>query len=328
MSDFKFACPNCGQHVVCDTSNAGMQIACPICQTLLTVPQPPPTAAAPAAPPTPGRLTINKTAHQSHASAPPPGAANTPAKPAWGTKPTRVPVRPKKKSPLVPIGIVCGVLAVLAIVWFAIVSPYLQKKAEQKKEAAEAAQRQHEQEEKAKREAAERKKASWKLDLTNARFPERPASGKLHGTDFTVQNAIFQSGMLVLLQTNTFPGQFIISVPLKGNETLAGKSFDIAATSTNSTQPRIVASWKDLVETKPGVETYSKGYAMKLQFGSATDGGKLTGKIYLCLPDTQQSFVAGDFSIGPKNPVAVPAGGVRGTAAPPPSNPRMPLPHY
>lgn len=327
MSDFKFACPSCGQHVVCDTSNAGMQIACPICQTLLTVPQPPP-AAAPAAP-TPGRLTINKSSHQPHASAPPPGAANASPKPAWGAKPARVPLRPrKKKSSLVPIGIVCGVLAALAIVWFAIVSPYLQKQAEQKKEAAEAAQRQKDQEAKAAREAAERKKASWKLDLANARFPERPASGKLHGTDFTVENAIFQSGMLLLLQTSGFPRQFIISVPLKGNESLAGKSFDIASNSTDVAQPRIVMSWKDPVETKPGVETYSKGYAMKLQFGSAADGGKLSGKIYLCVPDTQQSFVAGDFQIGPKNPAAVPSG-VRGMAAPPPRNaPRMPLPHY
>ena len=51
MSDFKFSCPSCGQHIVCDTSNVGMSIACPGCQTTLTVPAPPPAAAAPAAPP-------------------------------------------------------------------------------------------------------------------------------------------------------------------------------------------------------------------------------------------------------------------------------------
>ena len=57
MSDFKFSCPACGQHISCDTSNAGMTVACPACQTALTVPQPP-AAAAPAAPATPPGLSI------------------------------------------------------------------------------------------------------------------------------------------------------------------------------------------------------------------------------------------------------------------------------
>jgi hypothetical protein len=44
VSDFKFSCPSCGQHISCDTSNAGMSIACPACQTVLTVPQAPAVA--------------------------------------------------------------------------------------------------------------------------------------------------------------------------------------------------------------------------------------------------------------------------------------------
>ena len=327
MSDFKFACPNCGQHVVCDTSNAGMQIACPICQTLLTVPQPPP-AVAPAAP-TPGRLTINKTAHQSHApTPPPPGATNAPAKPAWGTKPaTRVPLRPKKKSPLVPIGIACGVLAALAVVWFGIVNPYLQKQEQQKKEAAEEARRQKDAADKAAREAAERKKASWNLDLANARFPERPASGKIHGTDFTVEMAIFQGSTLILVQTNGSPRGFTLTVPLKGGETLSGKTLEVASTATNVTQPRVVMSWKDPVVTNPGIENYAKGYAMKLEFGAGA-GGKIPGKIFLCVPDMQQSFVAGDFQILPRTPTAVPAATRAAPAAAPAAKPRMPRPTY
>lgn len=332
MSDFRFACPNCGQHVVCDTSNAGMQIACPVCQTLLTVPQPPPVAAAPAAAPTPGRLTINKTAHQPQASASPPAAGNAPPKPAWGTQPKRLPMRPKKKSPLVPIGIVCGVLVALAIAWFGVVAPYRQKQEQQKKEAAEAAQRQKEQDEKAAREAAERKKAVWSLDLAKAKFPERPASGLVHGTDFKVERAIYQAGTLILVQTNGSPREFTITVPLRGNETLSGKSVNVASTDTNVTQPRIVMSWKDPVITTPGVERYAKGYAMKLQFGTGTER-KFPGKIYLAVPDTQQSFVAGDFQILPLTPTAVP-GATRAApvavpaARQPAPGPRMPRPTY
>jgi DNA-directed RNA polymerase subunit RPC12/RpoP len=45
MAEFKFACAQCGQHIQCDTSYAGMQIDCPVCQQSIVVP-PPPRAAA------------------------------------------------------------------------------------------------------------------------------------------------------------------------------------------------------------------------------------------------------------------------------------------
>jgi general secretion pathway protein G len=57
MADFKFSCPQCGQHIACDTGYAGMQINCPSCQQAILVPQmagapplPPPIPAAPHAP--------------------------------------------------------------------------------------------------------------------------------------------------------------------------------------------------------------------------------------------------------------------------------------
>jgi hypothetical protein len=78
----------------------------------------------------------------------------------------------------------------------------------------------------------------------------------------------------------------------------------------------VVLSWKDEGAKVPGVQPYTKGFALKLEFGALADG-KLPGKIYLCLPDPEQSFVAGTFAIGSKTPagqaapVAAPAGGRR-----------------
>jgi hypothetical protein len=46
MAEFKFSCPQCSQHIQCDTSYAGMQIDCPVCKNSIIVP-PPPRAAAP-----------------------------------------------------------------------------------------------------------------------------------------------------------------------------------------------------------------------------------------------------------------------------------------
>jgi hypothetical protein len=46
MAEFKFFCPQCGQHIQCDTSYAGQQINCPVCQQVIAVPQPPRAASA------------------------------------------------------------------------------------------------------------------------------------------------------------------------------------------------------------------------------------------------------------------------------------------
>jgi hypothetical protein len=46
-NEFKFSCPACGQHLVCDEACAGQQIPCPSCQGTITVPAPPPTIASP-----------------------------------------------------------------------------------------------------------------------------------------------------------------------------------------------------------------------------------------------------------------------------------------
>ena len=41
MSEFKYACPVCGQHIKCDSSQAGSQMECPTCFQKITVPQAP-----------------------------------------------------------------------------------------------------------------------------------------------------------------------------------------------------------------------------------------------------------------------------------------------
>src|ERR1019366_7709193 len=53
MAEFKFSCPQCGQHIQCDPGYSGAQINCPSCQQAIVVPQAPRFAAAPTAPPVP-----------------------------------------------------------------------------------------------------------------------------------------------------------------------------------------------------------------------------------------------------------------------------------
>jgi hypothetical protein len=53
MSDLKFACPHCQQHIQCESGYAGMQIACPACANSLVVPG---QAPAPVPVPVPARI--------------------------------------------------------------------------------------------------------------------------------------------------------------------------------------------------------------------------------------------------------------------------------
>ncbi len=41
MSEFKYACPVCGQHIKCDSSQSGTQMECPTCFQKIVVPQAP-----------------------------------------------------------------------------------------------------------------------------------------------------------------------------------------------------------------------------------------------------------------------------------------------
>ncbi len=52
MADYKFYCPQCGQHILCDTGHAGMQIPCPACQQIIVVP---PVSVATPIPPQPAQ---------------------------------------------------------------------------------------------------------------------------------------------------------------------------------------------------------------------------------------------------------------------------------
>jgi len=45
MSEFKFSCPHCEQHIQCDDKFSGKQIQCPGCNHLIVIPASPTQAA-------------------------------------------------------------------------------------------------------------------------------------------------------------------------------------------------------------------------------------------------------------------------------------------
>jgi hypothetical protein len=151
----------------------------------------------------------------------------------------------------------------------------------------------------------------WMLNLTAADFPDHPAAGKIHGLDFTVEAAKAQSGVIALRQGQHPIADRQISIFYfpKAGESLAGKKYDISPANADLFQgvmPHIHMSWRDEDQTKNKPAVFKSGYAMKLEFGQADVDGKIPGKIYLCLPDDEKSFVAGTFQLQEKRPADKP----------------------
>jgi hypothetical protein len=102
MSDFKFACPGCGQRILANDDYVGRQINCPACQTAITVP------ANPSAPPVPPH--VAKVAVSSLSAAPPqtPLAVPTPEEQGSAVYQAHMARQPKKSYS----GLIAGVAVV------------------------------------------------------------------------------------------------------------------------------------------------------------------------------------------------------------------------
>jgi glycerol-3-phosphate dehydrogenase len=77
----------------------------------------------------------------------------------------------------------------------------------------------------------------------------------------------------------------------------AGKSFEVL-TNDAGLVPGVSLFWRE--GDMRIMETFTNGYAMKLEFGPLASN-KLPGKIYLSLPDEAKSCIAGTFTAEIRN---------------------------
>jgi hypothetical protein len=327
MADIKFPCPTCQQSIVCDELWCGQEIQCPSCKAQLVVPrqeaaeQPslvpkPPTAGA-------SKLSIGR--HEKPPGPPPsgqrfvPGAMKPMAKPA------------KKKADVMKYVKVVVALAVLGGAGYFGYDWWTKRQAKKEAEAAAAAKA-VEDAAKAQREASAPSKPlpvippSWTLDVEASKIPEGQANGSVAGTNFVVDSAsITRSGtaqVLNLKQGAASPDrEILIYLHLAAGETLTNHSWSVSQEMKGSAVPQVLKRWKTAPTAAMQQKFFSTGYAMKLELGQSADGN-IPGKIFLALPDTEQSVVAGLFKIQPPSsePVAAqpmiqaPAGAPGGSA--------------
>lgn len=145
-------------------------------------------------------------------------------------------------------------------------------------------------------EAASGTVVRWKMNLKGVPVPPGRAGGMIHGDPVTIDKAIFEHGILTLRDgKDFFPDHaFMIFLFLKKGEIPENRIFEYT-TRSGFGSPHIHMKWKPAGKDLPDTKVWMRDYAMFLQFGKRK-GQELPGKIYLCVPDTRKSFIAGSFT--------------------------------
>ena len=277
MSEFKFACPVCGQHIKCESDQAGTHLECPTCFQKVIVPQAPDSESS----------KFILTASQ----------AQTRSTPQMSLPPSSVSPAPSGSGLSTAAAIVLVLICAAAGVFIAFRGRILgpgSKRAAITNAPASITNYAGQPGLLPGPQAMNNAGSSnfWTLDLTNVIIPDDIAIGRIRGTDFKCDLAVLQGGALTLragILGSPYLG-FTINFFARRSEELAGKVLNV--TTEDLIAPRVVLRSVD--NGQPVNEVVRGGYAMKLEFGKI-GGGKLPGKIYICLPDEEKSYVTGTF---------------------------------
>ncbi len=275
MSEFKYACPVCGQHMMCDSSQSGTVMECPTCFQKIVAPQ------APADPNSKFIIT---------------GSKFTEKKITATVQDRSIIEPPKKSSAALVIGMILGFMAAAAgvIYWTTIVHPRRTAKpapvAMTNVVVAKPVVV-----------APVADDANWSLSLGTNAIAATPVAGRIHAQDFIVERAsLSTNGVLTLRHPAGGKFEFGCTINFSGApaESLAGRTIRVSSNADKAA--RVQLRWKDDAGTAQKKD-FTNGYAMRLEFGPLANN-KLPGKIHLCLPDAEKSYLVGAFTVNTPRP--------------------------
>jgi DNA-directed RNA polymerase subunit RPC12/RpoP len=272
MSEFKFACPVCGQHITADSSASGSRLECPTCFQKIIVPQAPSSQDP--------KFIISAT----QVGKPRPTSTT-------GTEETGTTGMSAGKKSMLATAAFLVVLCAAGITAYAFRGKLFKSATNEQIAATNTV---------AKKKGSPPKlypiptNIVWSLDLTNAVIPEAAAVGKIHGSGFLCERATLTGGNLTLRQGNSGTADLGVSIQFfaQAGEELSGKKIEITA-DRQPPLPKVTLRWKD--ENWKGVtQSIQSGYALQVVFDSA-ENGRITGKLFLSTPDDLKSVVTGAF---------------------------------
>jgi len=372
MADFKFACPGCGQHIVCDEMWGGRQMQCPACHCELIVPQTQPAVAQVASllPPSPGsasppslipkppagaqaRLSTSKPTGNAPAGAP--QQARPPAGPTPSPQPSRYtppPIRKpeEKKTSIGKILAFAGVFIVFAVggyfgfMWVSKAQDKTNEKRREMERNSDGGEMGHianlydvldatepggrglgggarssgprtrsttgmreidvpGEGYKSPMEANQAMSivpATYTLEADAAKIPDGRVNGKVAGTNFVLDIARLDrnaTGYVLSLRqgTNASPDkEILVFLHLGPGEKISGHTWTITKDMKEKTVPQVMKRWKPNPKFAPQQKAFANGYVMKLEFAQI-DYEEVSGKVFIALPDPEQSFIGGNF---------------------------------
>lgn len=260
MSEFKFACPVCGQHLTASPGNSGAAIECPTCFRAIVVPQ------APAS----GESKLIMSAVQAGkpktvVSGPLAAPTRTASRQLWG---------------YAAGFLVAGTVCALGFAFFG------EKLWSTRKKEVEESQVRFEEKLK------NPKVPAWTLDPSAAIMSRRPLSGMINGQPFTCDRAVLRGTNLVFRQGSGSPPELAITISLLQAVTNA---LQVRVASTDPPPvPQVVVRSKN--ENGQAVNKIYKSGCLITLVLDAPVSNIISGKVYVAVPDESQSFVAGTFS--------------------------------
>ncbi|HTV75808.1 MAG TPA: hypothetical protein VMD57_02330 [Candidatus Baltobacteraceae bacterium] len=282
MSEFKYACPVCGQHIKCDSSQAGTQMECPTCFQKITVPQAPTTDEQKFI------LTGTKKGDRPAPTIPEASSSGGPAAKGF-------------PGALVVVLILLFIGGVVAFVYRGTIFKSSSENTAANETTDESGQTPANTPKPPKPApvAPPASDTNWMLDLDGVAIPDSTAAGRIHGQNFIVERAVLQNGTLTLREGRSGAVTFGLMINFGGAqpEALAGQSLDVATNAPMAA--RITMAWQD--DGQSARESLEGGYAMRLTFGQLA-GNRISGKIYFCAPDEMKSYVAGTFNVQIRRP--------------------------
>jgi len=289
MNEFKFACPWCRQHMMCDMSQRGSEMQCPTCFQKVR---------APMAPSPDAKYILSGTKIQDKKAAAKDDAAGA---------------GEGKKFPVgILIGVIVLVLGAGAAVYFLHGRASKPDENNSSKPVAAATNPPPVEPEPAPQPqvvATPANDTNWTLNLSAVVAPKTPVAGRIHGQDFSIERAYFQNGTLTLRAGTQGAMEFgaLITFGNAQPEAMVRKTINVNPDAEKAAPVQL--RWKD----DSGVQRkqFNSGYALRLEFGALVNS-RLYGKIYLCTPDPEKSYLMGTFNADahkpkPKPPAPAPA---------------------
>jgi hypothetical protein len=137
---------------------------------------------------------------------------------------------------------------------------------------------------------------AWTLDLGKEKTPTGRVNGSISGTNFVAETTMCTAEVLRLFQGKSVSPdrEILVYLHLNPGESPTGHTWTVSQEMKGRSVPTIMKRWKTNPRYAPVSKSFSTGYAMKLELGQITNG-LLPGKIFVALPDTEQTVVAGVF---------------------------------